>query len=94
MSGLRISRHAREHVLRGRAVPQPPGPEDARVVAANALNTKLYGGQPFDVILTLEALRSLAEQGNLIAGRLYDRERERLGLGSALFSVPGRSRDD
>jgi hypothetical protein len=35
---------------------------------------------PVDVLFTLEAIRTLAEQGNEVAKRLYWKERERLGI--------------
>ena len=52
-------------------------------------------GLPGDVLLTLESLRALAEQGNRVATQLYERECKRLGLWyeKKLF-LPGGSISD
>lgn len=38
-------------------------------------------GIPGDVLFLLENLRQLADQGNLVARQLYERERRRWGIG-------------
>jgi len=60
--------------LGGKLVQAP----DVKITKAEA--AKRYGGLPFDVILTLEALRQLAEQGNRLAAAVYSSERIRLGI--------------
>jgi hypothetical protein len=41
---------------------------------------RTIGGLPGDVLLTLEAMRHLADQGNVVAARLWEYECKRLGL--------------
>lgn len=49
-------------------------------------------GLPGDVLLALESLRALAEQGNRVAARLYEHETKRLGLwyDKKIWLPPGR----
>lgn len=77
--GLRISRHARAHIEKGRTTVRPPSPDEQAVVAAIAGHGPVQG-IGLDVLITLEAVRQLAEQGNKAAKWLYDEERKRLGL--------------
>lgn len=77
--GLRISRHARAHIEKGRTTVRPPNPDEQSVVAAIAGHGPIQG-VPLDVLITLEAVRQLAEQGNKAAAWLYDTERKKLGL--------------
>ncbi len=66
---------------RGRTLLQPPTPEDRSVVRELQLHRPVGGGKlPFDVVFTLETLRHLADQGNLVAKDIYDYETRRLGL--------------
>lgn len=81
--GWHLTPGQRLRVVRGRTMIQPPGPDDRQTVLANARDMTRTGtgtGIPSDVLMTLEALRHLAEQGNIAAGWLYERERERLGI--------------
>lgn len=55
---------------------QPPGPGDRLI----PLQVRGREGVPFDVMLTLEAIRQLAEQGNALARFIYDQERRALGI--------------
>jgi hypothetical protein len=61
---------------RGRLLlqPRPAG------VAPIPLGRRTAEGLPFDVLMALESIRQLAEQGNVVARTLYEMERERLGL--------------
>lgn len=81
---LRIGAHQRVHIQKGRATVVAPTPEDERVVAALA-GARPREGIPMDVLITLEAIRQLADQGNLAAKWLYDRERRRLGIDRPTF---------
>jgi hypothetical protein len=67
--------------LSSRLIVQPP-PSAAAVErhADIARQRKRIEGLPIDVLEALEALRLLAEQGNLVARELYSIERERLGI--------------
>jgi hypothetical protein len=71
-------------VVQGRQMVQPPGPDDAKAIAANmramSATGRGTGGVPPDVLMTLEALRQLAEQGNLAAKWLYEEERAKFGI--------------
>jgi hypothetical protein len=64
---------------------QPPTEADAGVVLAAASSTRTIEGVPVDVLITLESLRQLAEQGNLAAKWLYEEERVKLGIDRPLF---------
>jgi hypothetical protein len=44
------------------------------------LGVRLPSGVPYDVALTLEALRMLAEQGNRVAAFVYEQECRSLGI--------------
>jgi hypothetical protein len=51
---------------------------------------KTIEGIPTDVLFTLEAVRQLAEQGNMVAEQLYWSERVRLGIDvPKTFHMPG-----
>lgn len=81
--GWHLTPGQRIRVVQGRTMIQPPGPDDAATVLANARDMSRTGtgtGISSDVLMTLESLRQLAEQGNLAARWLYDRERARLGI--------------
>lgn len=58
-----------------RVQPPPPG------AATIPLNVRAREGVPFDVMLTLEAIRQLADQGNELAAFIYAQERKNLGIG-------------
>lgn len=77
--GLRISRHARAHIEKGRSTVRPPSPDEQAVVDAIAGHGPIQG-VPLDVLITLEAVRQLADQGNKAAKWLYETEKRKLGL--------------
>lgn len=52
---------------------------------------RVISGLPGDVFMALDALRLLADQGNVIAADLFDSECRRLGLTRPSFSF-GRGR--
>lgn len=90
--GWRLNPRHVARVLRGRAVPQAPTEADRlaiqAAVAARGTSRSQSEGIPFDVLMTLEALRQLAEQGNLAAKMIYDSERARLGIDRPTFHGP------
>ncbi len=94
MSGLDLTLHQRLHIQKGRSTVRPPTPDEGRAVAAVARETqgRRVEGIPLDVLMTLEAVRQLAEQGNLAAKWLYEQERERLGIDRPLHIVVGDPR--
>lgn len=76
----RLNLRQRARILRGRQVVQVPAqPVDLRLVMAGSAGVR-HEGIPVDVLMTLEALRQLAEQGNLAAKWLYDQQRVQLGI--------------
>jgi len=74
---LELTKRDALRLTRNRKILQPPVP-GAPLLAA--LTSRRVEGIPLDVLLTLEALRQLGEQGNVIAMRIYDAERMRLGI--------------
>lgn len=81
--GWRLTPAQKLMVVQGRQMIQPPGPDDAKAVASNMRAMSATGagtGIPFDVLMTLESLRQLAEQGNLAAKWLYEQERVKFGI--------------
>lgn len=64
----------RRMALQQRLIVQPP--RDGQLLP----DIKRIQGLPIDVLLTLEAMRQLAEAGNVVAGDLYAAERVRLGI--------------
>jgi hypothetical protein len=78
---LRLTRRDAKRLTLNRQLVQPPSPGSALPSLGQS------EGIPGDVLLTLEALRQLADQGNLIARAIYERERERLGIDRRLFSL-------
>ncbi len=68
--------------LSTRLMVQPPG------TPQHWDERKRLNGLPFDVLLCLESLHLLAEQGNKVAEALYERERERFGLARPRIHVP------
>ena len=83
--GWHFNLRQRARIVQGREMLQPPTPDDAGVVRAASLSTKTVEGIPVDVLMTLESLRQLAEQGNLAAKWLYEEERVKLGIDRPLF---------
>lgn len=61
---------------RGIAIVQPRPAEEAPI----STTKKGAEGIPFDVLFALEAVRSLADTGNLFAKFVYEQEREALGI--------------
>lgn len=82
----RLNLRQRARVVRGRGMVQAPTEEQARVIRA-AMAAGKAEGIPFDVLMTLEAIRQLAEQGNLAAKVLYEEERKKLGIDKPIFST-------
>jgi hypothetical protein len=85
----KLNLRQRARILRGRSVPQAPTDADRTAIAA-AVSARMgptgqAEGIPFDVLMTLEALRQLADQGNLAAKMIYDSERIRLGIDRPTF---------
>lgn len=84
--GWHLTPAQRAQIVQGRNLIQPPGPDDAKAIAANMRAMSATGsratieGIPMDVLMTLEALRQLAEQGNLAAKWLYEEERVKFGI--------------
>lgn len=72
---------AERQALSKRLLVQPPA-NRAQVEAHQAAQSRLktIEGLPIDVLETLEAIRILAEQGNLVAQALYETERIKLGI--------------
>lgn len=78
--GLRLTPHQLAH-LRTRLMVQPPGPDNMpESMEAITERSRRITGIPPDVLLTLEAIHLLAEQGNIAARWLYEQERIRLGI--------------
>ncbi len=86
--GLRLTPAVRRQLARrGRTVVVPPTPEQAaslREVEREG-HVRTVEGIPLDVLMTLEALRVLADQGNMLAAHIYERERRRLGIDRPMF---------
>ena len=86
--GWHLTPGQRVQVVQGRNLIQPPTEADAATVAANMRAMTATGskstieGIPMDVLMTLEALRQLAEQGNLAAKWLWEQERIKFGISS------------
>jgi hypothetical protein len=74
---LELTKRDAKRLTRSRRLLQPPAPGQPLL---GALGERRVEGIPLDVLLTLEALRQLGEQGNVIAERIYQHERERLGI--------------
>lgn len=72
--------------LQSRLLIQPPGP------GQSLPDIGRIRAMPNDVLLALEALRNLAEQGNIVAQDLYMSERKKLGIDQPLRMF--MSRDD
>lgn len=90
---LRVTKHQAAHIVQGRTLIQPPTEADRDVVRFNAAHKgERAEGIPFDVRMTLEALRDLAAQGNLAAKWLYEREAARWNLhgGATDILIVGR----
>lgn len=84
--GWHLTPAQRAQIVQGRNLIQPPGPDDAKAVAFNMRMMGRTGtgtGIPADVLFALEALRQLAEQGNLAAKWLYEEERRKFGISTA-----------
>lgn len=74
---LRLTRHQIAHLAtRLQVQPPPPGV----TLDPNPTGRVRGWGVPRDVLLTLESLRVLAEQGNTVAEAFYLRECERFGI--------------
>jgi hypothetical protein len=84
--GWELGLRHRARVVQGRGMVQAPTETERRMVAAVAGAAKVEG-IPMDVLMTLEAIRQLAEQGNRVAARLYEEERRKLGIDRPIFSV-------
>ena len=88
--GWHLTPAQRAMVVQGRNMIQPPGPDDAKAIAANmramSATGRGTGGVPPDVLMTLEALRQLAEQGNLAAKWLYEEERAKFGISTPVVT--------
>lgn len=84
--GWELNVRQRARVVRGRTMIQPPTEEDAKIVRANAL-ARPVNGIPVDVLMTLQALRDLADQGNLAAKWLYEEESRKFGLTSPIVHL-------
>lgn len=69
--------------LSTRLMVQPPGSPQSWD------ERKRINGLPMDVLLLLESLRLLADQGNKVAAFLYEKERQRFGLAPAKHFVVG-----
>lgn len=63
-------------------------PEKERVKMAAELDRRVKGLPP-GAFMALDALRLLADQGNVTAAFLFDRECEALGLTRPKTSIPG-----
>ena len=85
-SGWHLNLRQRARILRGRSVIQPPTESDRAAIRAASLSPKHIEGIAADVLMTLEALRLLAEQGNLAAKYIYEEERIKLGIDRPLFN--------
>jgi hypothetical protein len=88
--GWRFNLRQRARIVQGRRMVQAPTEEQQRMVAAAVgarMNNARAEGIPYDVLMTLEALRQLAEQGNRAAKWLYEQERTRLGIDRPTIST-------
>ena len=83
--GWRLNPRHRARVVQGRGMVQAPTEEQRRVIKA-AVGAGKAEGIPFDVLMTLEALRQLGEQGNRVAKKLYEEERLKFGIDRQVFS--------
>lgn len=59
---------------------KPPDEQSMATFAELVRRQKRLSSLPIDVLFTLEALRLLADQGNIVAQELYWSERVRLGI--------------
>ena len=73
---LKLTKRDAKRLTRNRRILQPP----AEGESLGPLPWRRVEGIPLDVLLTLEALRQLGEQGNRIAAGIYEHERDRLGI--------------
>jgi len=64
-------------------MPREVGRDDAKFIAR--LVEKTLNGIPGDVLFTLDAIRLLADQGNVVAQELFEMEIERLGFTTKSF---------
>lgn len=79
---LELTKRDAKRLTRNRRLLQPPAPGQPLL---STLNWRRVEGIPLDVLLTLESLRQLGEQGNEIAARIYELERDRLGIDRPKF---------
>ena len=86
LPGWHLNVRQRARIVQNRAMVQKPTEADSAIVAANARAMTATGskstieGIPLDVLMTLESLRQLAEQGNRAAKWMYEEERRKLGI--------------
>lgn len=84
--GWHLNVRQRARIVQGRAMVQKPTEADRAIVEANARAMTATGskatiqGIPIDVLMTLESLRQLADQGNRAAKWIYEEERRKLGI--------------
>lgn len=77
---LTLTPHQRLH-LANRIMLQGPGDASPGEIAAHQRGlSRMLNGIPGDVLFALDALRLLADQGNVVARDLFQSEIERMGL--------------
>lgn len=79
-SGLHLTPHQRMHLENRIMLQGTKGMAEADVAAVRRTLTRTLNGIPGDVLFALDALRLLADQGNVVAADLFDHEIIRLGL--------------
>lgn len=85
---LKLTEHARLHIASRLMLQAPTTATPAQLAEFRRFLDQKFNGIPGDVLITLDAIRLLADQGNLVARDLFDSEVERLGMTRATFFGP------
>lgn len=85
---LTLPEHARLHIANRLMLQQPVDQTPEQLAEYGRFLARKFNDIPGDVLITLDALRLLADQGNRVARDLFDDEVERLGLTRATHFGP------
>jgi len=80
--GLTLTPHQKAHLANRLMLQGTLGASPAAIAAHRRSIERNLNGIPGDVLFALDALRLLADQGNIVAKDLFDSEVERMGLNS------------
>lgn len=87
--GLTLTPHQKLHLANRLMLQGPLDATPAEVAAHRRSIERNLNGIPGDVLFALDALRLLADQGNVVAADLFDREVARMGLGRVRYFGDG-----